>query len=333
MKKLIYIVLALLSFSACKKKKKDTNTTTAPIEQKQAYAKSAGRLNSLTIVSENHFWEGAVGEQLRKYFAASVMGLPQEEPLFDMKQMPPKAFSGFAKKARHFIIIEEGKEKGFFKYTNKYARPQLGYKLTGYTAEEIIEQLQAHQKEIIANLKAHEVIYRQNTINASLEIEGLKEAMGFSIKVPHNYRIAKADKDFYWIRKNNPHGTTDLTFYTLPIDYFKNDTISMTQNIINMRDSIAGDNIVVDEGGRFITEEAYAPYLNETTVGGLPAFETKGTWEVKNKYMAGPFVNYLIKDEARQKYYVLEGFVFAPTVKKRNYMFELEAIIKTIKFE
>ncbi len=332
MKKLLYLSLIILSFTACKKKKEKSKDTSATTEEKQVYAKSAGRLNSLTIVSDNHLWEGAVGEQLRKDFAASVMGLPQEEPLFDMKQMPPKVFSGFAKKARHFIIIEEGKEKGFFKYTNKYARPQLGYKLTGYNTQEIIEQIKAHEKEITAHLKKHEIAYRQSLLKATLEIKGIEDSLGFSVRVPHNYRIAKASKDFYWIRKNNPHGTTDLTFYTLPIDYFK-DEASMTQNIINMRDQISGDHIVVDEGGRFITEEAYAPYLKKTTVGGLPAFETKGTWEVKNKYMAGPFVNYVVKDEARQKYYVLEGFVFAPTVKKRNYMFELEAIIKTISFK
>ncbi len=333
MKKIIYLFATILVFTACQKKKDTSKASATVTEEKEVYAKSAGRLNSLTIVSENHLWEGAIGEQLRKYFAGNVMGLPQEEPLFDMKQMPAKAFSGFAKKARHFIIIEEGKQKGFFKYTNKYARPQLGFKLTGYTSEEIIAQIQQHQKEIIASLKAHEITYKQNSIKASLDIKGLKETMGFTLKVPHNYRIAKASKDFYWIRKNNPHGTTDLTFYTLPIDYFDDTKTNMTQNIIHMRDSIAGDHIVVDEGGRFITEEAYAPYLNQTKVAEFPAFETKGTWEVKNKYMAGPFVNYVIKNEEKQKYFVLEGFVFAPTVKKRNYMFELEAIIKTIKFQ
>ncbi len=49
--------------------------------------------------------------------------------------------------------------------------------------------------------------------------------------------------------------------------------------------------------------------------------------------MAGPFVNYVIDDIANNRQLVIEGFVLAPSVRKRDYMFELEAIIKSIKFE
>ena len=59
---------------------------------------------------------------------------------------------------------------------------------------------------------------------------------------------------------------------------------------------------------------------------------TKGTWEVANDYMAGPFVNYLISDTLNKNWLALEGFVFAPSVSKRDYMFELETIIKSASF-
>jgi hypothetical protein len=38
------------------------------------------------------------------------------------------------------------------------------------------------------------------------------------------------------------------------------------------------------------------PYFFKTKVNSLNAFETRGTWEVVNDYMAGPFLNYYIKD-------------------------------------
>jgi len=47
--------------------------------------------------------------------------------------------------------------------------------------------------------------------------------------------------------------------------------------------------------------------------------------------MSGPFVNYMFEDKANQRYVVIEGFAFAPSVAKRDYMFELEAIVRSIK--
>ena len=49
--------------------------------------------------------------------------------------------------------------------------------------------------------------------------------------------------------------------------------------------------------------------------------------------MAGPFVNYAIEDKVNNRYLVAEGYVYAPSVDKREYVFELEAIIKSIKIK
>ena len=61
------------------------------------------------------------------------------------------------------------------------------------------------------------------------------------------------------------------------------------------------------------------------------AYLTKGTWEVKNDYMAGPFVNYMVKDTLNKRWMVVEGFAFAPSMSKRDYMFELNTIIGSLK--
>jgi hypothetical protein len=47
--------------------------------------------------------------------------------------------------------------------------------------------------------------------------------------------------------------------------------------------------------------------------------------------MAGPFVNYAIKDSITDKWIVLEGFAFAPSANKREYMFELNSILTSFK--
>ena len=171
-----------------------------------------------------------------------------------------------------------------------------------------------------------------NTHNACFSKEARKEVMGVSLRIPSAYHIAKATNDFYWIRKELKSGSTNIIIYEVPLDMINKDSTTVG-NIIKMRDSIGGKHLPVEDDGRFITEEAYAPFLFTTEINGKPAYETKGTWEVKNQYIAGPFVNYAVRDEANNRYLILEGFTYAPSVEKRDLQFELESILKSAVIE
>jgi hypothetical protein len=81
-----------------------------------------------------------------------------------------------------------------------------------------------------------------------------------------------------------------------------------------------------------ITEDSYSPYLFHINLNGKEAYETKGTWELKNDYMSGPFINYTIIDRTNKRILVLEGFCYDPSKEKRDLMFELESIIKSVEF-
>lgn len=81
-----------------------------------------------------------------------------------------------------------------------------------------------------------------------------------------------------------------------------------------------------------LTEKAFAPSVYDVEIKGRNAIESKGLWEMKNFLLGGPFVNYIIEDKPNHRLLVLEGFVSAPMTEKRDYLFELEAIIKSIEF-
>ena len=85
------------------------------------------------------------------------------------------------------------------------------------------------------------------------------------------------------------------------------------------------------EGTFMITEEAYTPFVSKTIIDNKPTLVTRSTWEVKNAFMAGPFINYIIEDKQNSRFVVAEGFTYAPSVDKRDYMFELESIIRSIQ--
>jgi len=156
--------------------------------------------------------------------------------------------------------------------------------------------------------------------------------MGVSLQIPSAYRIAKATDSFFWLRKDLKDGTTNILVYEVPLSMITNDTTAVG-DIIKIRDSIGSRLLPVEDDGQFITEDAYAPYLYKTKIDGKFAYETKGTWEVKDDWMGGPFVNYAVRDEKNNRYLILEGFTYAPAVAKRDLQFELESILNSAKIE
>lgn len=322
--KIFYVIaFSLVFFTSCNNNK-----------DQRIISGSSGNINSLLVVVDNLLWDDSVGETIREVVAAPVPALNQEEPLFSLNQMPPMVFQGFATKNRSILKIEKGGEAGMAIKNDVYARPQTVVVISGKTDQEIIDQLEAHGDEIIAALKKEELKENQRRIRLSLlDDTPLEKALGIKLNFQTAYRYAKQEKDFFWIRKDIPTGTMDLMIYEVPLSYIKKGD-STILDIVRMRDSIGEVHIPGPvEGSYMITEEAYTPYLYETTIDGRPAYETKGIWDVKNAFMSGPFINYAIEDKPHNRYVVIEGYVFAPSVEKRNNIFELEAIIKSIKIK
>jgi len=327
MKKLSFIILCSLTILGCAEGKKEVSGKTL-----NSLSQSVGKINELSIIIDNELWKGHLGDTVRKYFGAEVPGLPQEEPLFSIRQLPPQAFSGIAQRNRIFLKIEKGNTSDVVAVNNRFSTPQLGFLITGTSDENIIGLIQEHAENIILKFKKTEMTEKQYRIKKSLEyIPQLKEKLGITLKIPTAYRIAKEEDKFFWLRKDITNGDMNLMIYELPIETIKKDTTTIA-SIIRMRDSV-GVMKIPTSSGKFITEESYAPYLYETTLDDKFTFETKGTWEIKDRFMAGPFVNYVIKDTPNNRLVVLEGFILAPSIRKRNNMFELEAIIKSIDFQ
>ncbi len=295
---------------------------------------SSGNINTLTAVIDNNLWQGSIGETLREVLAAPVNGLPQEEPLFSIRQMPTSVFTDFATKGRIIIKVEKGKDKKITFANNVFAKSQKIVVVAGQTNEEINELIKANSDKIISSFKATEIAERQRRTRKSLNTaDAVEKHFGATIEFPSAYRVAKETDDFVWIRRDIKNGTVNLMVYELPINALSNNDNTI-RDIIKTRDSVGEAHIPGPvEGSYMITEEAYTPSLYKTIVDNKPAYQTVSTWEVKNAYMAGPFINFAIEDKVNERYLVVEGFVFAPSVEKRDYIFELESIIRSLKIK
>lgn len=327
MKKLYALIFVLAIFTSCEDRKNGESA-------EQFLPESYGKVNLLTVVVDDDLWKGAVGDSIRSIYAAPADGLPMEEPLFSIKQIDPNIFNGILTKCRSVVVVKSSDKKQYKIKENIYAKPQKIVYVTG-SNDEIISQLKVNAKESILTLKLNELRSKQKFIQGSLsKDESLQETFGVSLNIPSVYKMVKKEENFVWYERKVAKGTMNIIAYTLPFGSIpKNDTT--VDAIIKMRDSIGkayvpGRN---PETMHMITEKAYAPYLYDAIINNKPAFETKGMWEVKNFQMAGPFINYIVEDKQHDRLVVVEGFTFAPSEAKRDFMFEAEAILKSLNIK
>lgn len=297
---------------------------------------SIGAINSVTVVIENDLWKGAVGDKIREHFASPAIGLTWDEPIFTLNQVPKKSFTGAIRNTRSVIYVELDTANVAGIKTDMYARPQRVAVIKGTTEGEIIENISEKAQGIIDVFQALELKETQTRFLKSLNKEkALTEKFNVKLNVPSIYKVGRQEDNFVWIDRQIPKGHANIIAYEMPGTSFSNDS-TLVNDIVRMRDSIGERYIpgpdVLGKVTHMRTEPAFAPSVFETEIAGKKAYEVRGIWDVKNDYMAGPFLTYIIDDKANNRKLVLEGFTYAPATNKRDDMFQLEAILKTVSF-
>jgi len=293
--------------------------------------KTTGKINTISVIIDDQLWNGEIGDSIRNKFASPVIGLPQEEPLFTINQYPVKLLEGFMTDTRAIIVVKKEEQNKFEIKKDQYASPQNVFHISGKTGADIIACLEKNAPQMIRLIKQAEIAESQRINSQSLlNPQLINNKFHISLKIPSGYTYVLHKSNFMWLKKEIIGGNTSLLIYQVPINSIKKNSNLIT-SIIKMRDSIGELYISGTElKSNMITEEAYAPYLFKITLDGKKTYETKGTWELKNDFMAGPFINYAIIDKENNRILVLEGFCYAPSKEKRDLMHELESIIKSV---
>ncbi len=320
-KALFFVILVSVFVSSCDNK------------NKKELPKTSGKINVISVIIDDKLWDGEVGDSIRNKFASPVLGLPQEEPLFTINQFPTNLFDGFMNNCRNIVVIKKATSNNFSVKENEFAKPQNVYYISGKNASEIIEILEENTNSIVKKIKQTELTENQRLNDTLLfNTSKVKTRLSIDLKVPNSFKSVYKTSRFIWLKKEITSGNTSLLLYQIPIQSFdKNKDVANL--ITGIRDSIGS--LYVHgrvKNSRMLTENAYAPYLGYTVIDKRYAYETKGTWEMQNDFMSGPFINYFIVDKPNKRIVIAEGFCYAPSKEKRDLMFELEAIIKTIKF-
>lgn len=298
---------------------------------------SIGKINKVMVVAKISDWTGDVGKEVRNSFGELMVGLPQPEPILSVSQVAPSGFSSMMKSSRNILVITEGETESFTVKNNVYAQPQTVIFVQAKDDAGIIKILQKRKNEIRkifldADVQFTQSIFEKNKLDNS-EYKTLQN-LGVSLTIPDKFNTVDDTGDFLWLRNHltsgiAKSGSSNILLYTIPLI----DETQVADSIVAVRNMIGKKYIPGSkpETMYMITEEAYTPFTFDAEIDGKKAYETRGKWEVKNDFMAGPFVNYTIIDKKNNRLVVVEGFTYAPSVSKRAFLFELEAIAKSIK--
>jgi hypothetical protein len=306
---------------------------------KMILKESIGKINKVMVVAKVSDWTGDVGKEVRNSFGELMVGLPQPESILSVSQVAPNGFSSMMKASRNILIITESENEGFTVKKNVYAQPQTIIYLQAKDDESIIKLLQEHKKDIKdifidSDIQFTQNIFRKDKFESS-QYKTLQN-LGISLIIPKKFRTVDDTGEFLWLRNHlmsgiAKTGSNNILVYTLPLG----DETKIADNIVAVRDSIGKKYIpgTDPETQHMITEKAYTPFTFDAIIDGKKAYETRGKWEVKNDFMAGPFLNYTVVDKKNNRLIVFEGFTYAPSVNKRAFVFELEAIAKSMKIK
>ncbi|NVJ88536.1 MAG: DUF4837 family protein [Flavobacteriaceae bacterium] len=305
---------------------------------KMILRESIGKINKVMVVAKISDWTGDVGKEIRNAFGQLQVGLPQPEPILSVSQVAPGGFSSMMKASRNILMIVEGEEEGITVQKNVFAQPQTVVYLQAKNDENLISLFNKNKEKIKRTFLDSDIEFTQNLfVKERLDDSKFKtlQNLGMSLIIPKKFRTVEDTGDFLWLRNHltsgiAKSGSNNILVYSLPMA----EENQVLDSIVANRNKIGKKYIPgYKEGMYMITEKAYTPFTFDAVVDGKKAYETRGKWEVKGDFMAGPFLNYTVFDKNNNRLIVVEGFTYAPSVNKRAFLFELEAIAKSLKIK
>lgn len=324
MKNILFIIL-LAIFAGCNR--------TGP--SKPA---ATGRAGEMLVVMSEHKWEGRAGESVRNVFNDTVPMLTSFEPMFDIVQMEEKSFVKLFETHRHIFIadINPEYEKATIEINrDHWSYPQMVIRVKAPSDSLFDRVMRVNKQSFTQHFMDTEMLRLTNSYKRMLNHEArtaIRDKFGFEMLVPDGYYVAVQDEDFIWVRRTGTREDLEMGVLISILPYTDPDFDFAHPTIRARRDSITRKYIPGTLPGSYMATYAELDHeYREVSFNGRYSIETRGLWRLEGDFMGGPFVNYTLVDEKNNKVVILDGFLYAPDFKKRDYLRQLEALIKSLE--
>lgn len=294
-----------------------------------------GRAGELVVVISKKSWEGSSGKLIRETLAQSQVGLPQDEPLFDVIDVPHAAFKDIFKSTRNIVqtsISSTVETPGVTFRDDVWAYPQATVLIKAKNTKQFEELLTENKGKILSYFLAAEKeritmnfrkIYEKGVYNV------LNKDFGVTMKVSPGFRIMEQKEDFLWIQYDTPEIFQGIVIYSHP---YVSDSAFTVNYQLPIRDSLLKKHVPGPTDGSYMsTEKRLDQTYNIFQHNGNYAGEMRGLWRVENDFMGGPYVAISELDAANQRIITAFAFVYAPSKDKRNYLRQMEGMIYSMK--
>ena len=322
-----------------------------------------GKLPKSTGMPYEVVLEGDTDSIVTKMLTEDVTGLPQPEPLCRLIQVKKGRTRGNYLLVRTRIVVNIGErdsenrskretdsDNRDFSVTLRHdenASPQNIIRITARSAQQLRERLNGEKLRHIVDeveLKHLADIISCNPSKQNKEMQDeIKKMFGIDMKIPAAMNASKKAKDFIWISNNASSGMQNLLVFKVKnaeqrAEKAKN--ADRRAGKVKNADRRAGKE--KSEERRMKNSNAFHVNVNDkalidsilrTNMPGetdsmymvIPHLSERGLWEMKGDAMGGPYVMHCIHN-----LYII-GFVYAPEMKKKILIKQLEAAISTIK--
>lgn len=298
-----------------------------------------GKSGDLLIVADSSYYNHQTGEAIKNIFSQEQLGLPQPEALFNLIQVPHRSFARIFHTTRNIIMVNiEPKNKNKITIRKDvWSESQLVVTITAPSDEMAAKTIIKNANVLLDYFNDKEIarLHAKYKVNArSKNAQYLNEKFSLSLNLDELYFVADETEDFIWLRKEKSVGghpvSQGILIYTYP--YVSDSTFELT-NLVAKRNFYTKKYVSGGNEGSFMkTEKNYTPSQKEINLSGIYVKELRGLWKMEGDFMGGPFINYTLVDEQRNRVICLDGYVYAPKFDKREFLREQEAMIKTITF-
>lgn len=306
-------------------------------KDENSYLKTVtGKAGEVIVVLDRNNWTGEVGNSLRNTLAIDYPMLPQKEPSFNLINISKTSFSDLFKIHRNIIyfnIDEKVTQSGVFVRRDVWAQPQIVITVEANNSQEASELIQ-NNSQVIFN--AIDQIEKERIARSSKKYEEssirsvVAEKFGGSPYFPKGYSIKKVTESFIWASQETTSTNLGILIYTIPYDGTEFPTM---EKIIAEQNEVLKNNVPgMFPNSYMTTATAETPIMTPYKYKNKNFVEIRGLWEVANDYMGGPFVEHIMYAKEPGKLLVVEGFVYAPRYKKRNYIRQVESIVYSFEW-
>ena len=321
----------------------------APATNAERYALLPGKVGpsgEVVMVVSQALWNDGVGSAVDSVFGHPVRVLPQYEPRFDVIRLDPNEFDRFWKPHRNLVVFDvadriDTQEPKVTVYRNRYSKGQVYAEVSAKDARGAVEALNGIEGAwMLADMMEQEEAKRYADLlslnrNRALE-QDLVDQHGLTAILPKDARMVASSGGYCWIERSltrmkggrNHDVQMGLVVHRTP--YRGPEDFSM-EGMLQRRDSLFKARISSRKEGSYMTTEyRLAPMYEEVSFRGGFAATMRGLWRMEGDFMGGPWTSIAWVDETRGQLVTVDGYVYAPYFGKREYLREVEAMVRSV---